>query len=179
MLPTSMNATVDVKAKAAARGDAVAVFVTEGSTDAGESAAMLSDAERRAVARLLAAGVSRGKPREVHFDILDGPAGGAGGNGARPAGRAAGYRRVVVAGLGPADNLSNEAVRQAAGALAKVSRRQRLRDVAVVLPSLHRGGDASPATGPAATAEAIATGLLLASFRYDEYKGAANQKSRK
>src|SRR3954447_20008821 len=110
MLPTSTNATVDVRARAAARGDAVAVFVTEGSTDAGEPASMLSDAEQRAVARLLAAGVSRGKPREVHFDILDGQAGG--GAGARPAGRAAGYRRVLVAGLGPVDKLSNEAVRQ-------------------------------------------------------------------
>jgi leucyl aminopeptidase len=177
MLPTSTNVTVDVKAKATARGDAVAVFVTEGSTDAGESGAMLSDAERQAVARLLAAGVSRGKAREVHFDILDGQAG-----RARPAGRAstAGYRRVLVAGIGPADKVSNEAVRQAAGALAKACRRQRLRDIAVVLPTLHRGGDASPSTGPAATAEAIATGLLLASFRYDEYKGtAANQKAKK
>jgi leucyl aminopeptidase len=177
MLPTSTNATVNVKAKAAAREDAVAVFVMEGSIDAGESAAMLSDAERRAVARLLAAGVSRGKAREVHFDILDA----AGDGSARPAGRAARYRRVLVTGLGPADKLSNEAVRQAAGALARVSRRQRLRDVSIVLPSLHRGGDASPATGPAATAEAIATGLLLSSFRYDEYKGAAaaNQKAKK
>src|SRR4051794_41557560 len=124
MLPTSTNATVDVKAKAAARGDAVAVFVTEGSTDAGESGAMLSDAERQAVGRLRAAGVSRGKPREVHFDILDAQA-----DGSRSAGRPAKppYRRVLVAGLGPSDKLSNEAVRQAAGALAKACRRQRLR----------------------------------------------------
>src|SRR6266478_4741658 len=104
MLPTSTNATVDAKAKATARGDAVAVFVTEGSTDAGESGAMLSDAERQAVARLLASGVSRGKAREVHFDILDAP-----GDGTRPAREGAGYRRVLVAGLGPADKLSNEA----------------------------------------------------------------------
>ena len=168
MLPTSTNVTVDVKAKPPAGSDAVAVFVVEGSKDAGESGAALAEGERRAVERLLSAGVSRGKAREVHFDLIEGP-----GQGKQ---KILGYRRVLVVGLGPAGKLGSEAVRQAAAALAKAAKKQRLRDVAVVLPDLHRGGDASPATGPAATAEAIATGILLAGFSYEEYKGSASKK---
>src|SRR6476469_7466883 len=99
MLPVSTNVTVDVKPgpspSARTEAGAVAVFVTEGSTDAGPAGELLSDAERRAVARLLAAGVSRGKPREVHFDLLD--AANPGGGGKAKAG--GGYRRVLVAGL--------------------------------------------------------------------------------
>src|SRR4051812_48537423 len=103
MLPTSTNATVDVKAKSPPAAAAVAVFVPEGGTDAGESGKLLTDDERRAVSRLLAAGVSRGKPREVHFDLLE-PA----GSGSK-ATKASAYRRVLVVGLGPTDKLSNEA----------------------------------------------------------------------
>src|SRR4051812_30466608 len=117
MLPVSTNVTVDVKPRPTASADAVAVFVTEGSTDAGPAGDLLSEAERGAVARLLAAGVSRGKSGEVHFDLLEAAAAGKADKS-----KGGGYRRVLVAGLGPADKVGGEAVRQAAGALAKAAR---------------------------------------------------------
>src|SRR4051812_6185290 len=158
-------ATVDVKTKMPSGTDAVAVFIAEGNKDAGEAGNRLTDGERGAVDRLISAGVSRGKAKELQFDLIDG------------AGRkSSGARRVVVVGIGPAEKVTNESIRQAAGLLAKAARKQRLKTIAIALPNLHRGGDASPATGPAATAEAVATGILLASFDFEEYKGTASKK---
>ena len=155
MLPSSTNVSIDLaeagaKSPAAKSAAAVAVFVTEGSTDAGEAGALLGEPERAGVARLLAAGVSRGKAREVHFDLIDAPAQPTQGKSeGKSQGKQKGpaYRRVLVAGLGPAEKVTNEVLRQAAGAVAKAARKQRVKDVTVVLPDLHRGGGPGPATG--------------------------------
>lgn len=162
MIPTNTNVTIEVKPKLAVGVEAVAVFVTEGSKDGGTAAKWLAEDERLAVERLLGSGVSRGKSREVHFDILQAP------SNAKP--QTSEYRRVLVAGLGKAEKANAEALRQAAGALARTTRKQRLHDLAVIVPALEK-------TTPAAAAEAIVTGFLLASFDYDEYRGtASNQK---
>src|SRR5688500_11687085 len=155
MLHTGTNVSIEVKPKLAVGVEAVAVFVTEGSRDAGEAAsALLADDERMAVERLLRAGVSRGKAREVHFDLIDSP-----GRAGKP--QTTDYRRVLVVGLGPAKKVTNETVRQAAGALARAAKKLRLKDVAVVVPPLGTSpssgqneatddddGDDSPAAAP-------------------------------
>src|SRR5688500_20387177 len=123
MLHTGTNVSIEVKPKLAVGVEAVAVFVTEGSRDAGEAAsALLADDERMAVTRLLRAGVSRGKAREVHFDLLDSPA-----RGGKP--QTTHYRRLLVVGLGPAQRVTNETVRQAAGAMAEAAQKARPDDV--------------------------------------------------
>src|SRR5436190_20245962 len=108
MLPTSSDVTFQVKPKipAAPRGvDAVVAFVTQGARDAGVN--VLAEQDKRAVARLLAAKVVRGKAKEIGFDLVD------------AGGRRAGTRRVYVVGLGPAEKVNAETIRQSAGALAK------------------------------------------------------------
>jgi len=54
--------------------------------------------------------------------------------------------------------VSGEAIRQAAGALAKAARRRRVKNVAVVVPELEK-------ISVEASVEAIVNGFLLASFK--------------
>src|SRR5204863_7773681 len=66
-----------------------------------------------------------------------------------------------------------ESLRQAAGSLARACRKHRVTDVAAIVPAAISGLDT------AAAAEAIVTGFLLGSFKYEEYKGAGTQKKDK
>ena len=156
MIPTSTDVSVEVKGRLTVGMEAVAVFVPEGGSDAGDSGKLLAEDERQAVSRLLASGVSRGKAREIHFDLIHEP------GTEKPS--TDDFRRVLVAGLGKRDKVNTESIRQAAGALARACRKHRISDVAGIVPTLD-GVDA------AAAAEALVTGFLLASFHYVEYKG--------
>ena len=107
--------------------------------------------------RLLAAEVVSGKAGELVFDLVDA------GNGRGK------LRRVYVVGVGPAEKATGEIVRQAAGHLARALRKHRVACAAVTLPDLKT-------VDRATAAEAIAGGLLLASFRFSEFKGAGQKK---
>src|SRR5207248_385754 len=143
------DVAIEVKGRLAVGMQAVAVFVSEGAKDAGEPDTLLAEDERQAVARLLASGVSRGKAREIHFDLIHEP------STEKPS--TDDFRRVLVAGLGKEDKVNVESIRQAAGALARACRKLRLADVAAIVPVI-QGVD------PASAAEALVTGFLLASF---------------
>jgi leucyl aminopeptidase len=153
MLPTSTDVAVTVKSKPPAEADAVVVFVTQGAKAVSENG--LAKIDRAAVARLLSADVLRGKSTEIAFDIVD-------------AGRGK-HRRVFAVGLGEVEKVSAETIRQAAGRLAKALRKHRLKTVAVALPAIE-------SVTPQAAADAMVTGILLASFKFTEYKGAAQKK---
>lgn len=161
MIPTSTDVVIEVKTRPSTALATVAVMVNEGATDAGAVATLLGQDERAAVARLLASGVSRGKGREIHFDLI--PHQGV----ARAS--AAHYRRVWVVGLGKLEMANVDSIRQASATLARACRKHRLTDVALAVPVL-------PGIDPAAAAEAVATGFLLASFHYAEYKGTGSKK---
>ena len=173
MLPTGTNITIQLKSSLNFDPEAVAVFVTEGSTDAGEPGSLLPEEHQAAVVSMLVAGVARGKLREVQSNLLDKP------SDKTPASK---YQRLLVVGLGKADKVTPEAIRQAAGALAKAARRLRLTHIGVVLPVLRHGENGAEtdlplhATSPATVAEAVTTGLALAAFEYTEYKGTANKR---
>src|SRR3954467_3485245 len=98
MLPTSTDVTLSIKPKIPNNVDAVATFVTQGAKEA--ISPPLSEEDRRAVARLLAAGVVRGKAKELAFDLVDAGKGN--------------HRRVYVIGIGQADKVTAETIRQAA-----------------------------------------------------------------
>jgi leucyl aminopeptidase len=153
MLPTSTDVTIAVKPSVPVNADAVVAFVTQGATRM--NAPQLSDADRRAVGRLLAAGVVSGKTKELAFDLVD-------------AGRGK-HRRVFAVGLGPTDKVSAESIRQAAGRLARALRKHNLSNVAVALPAVD-------SVTPSVAAEAIVTGITLSRFRFGEYKGTAQKK---
>src|SRR5207237_2786757 len=110
--------------------------------------------DRQAVERLLGAGVTRGDLKQLAFDLVES------GKGK--------HRRVFAVGLGPAERVTTEGIRRVAGQLARALRKHKLSNVVVALPQIE-------AVSPINTAEAIVTGILLASFRFEQYKGAGQK----
>ena len=153
MLPTSTDVTISVRPKSSADAEAVVAFIMQGARDAGVN--VISKDDHRAIARLIEAGVVRGKTKEIAFDIVD-------------AGKGK-HRRVFVVGLGPAEKVTAETIRQSAGMLAKALRKHRIQRVAIKLPAVE-------AVAPALAADAIVTGMMLARFRFQEFKGSAGKK---
>ncbi|HEV2295242.1 MAG TPA: leucyl aminopeptidase [Tepidisphaeraceae bacterium] len=156
MLPTSADVTVQLKSKPPADADVV-VFATQ-DAKAADVGGDLDVETRRAIERLLEAGIVRGKAKELAFDLIE-----SSGKG-KP-------RRVFVAGLGKPQKVTAETVRQAAGAIAKAARKHRLRSVAIVPPVV---GDVAIES----SADAIVTGVMLAAFDYREFKGSANKAAK-
>ena len=89
---------------------------------------------------------------------------------AAAAGAALPARRILLVGLGPRRAATLEQLRQAAGTAAGQLRGKRLTDLACALPLLEL-----PRTTPAARIEAVAEGLLLASYRFDRYQTTADR----
>ncbi len=154
MIPTSTDVSINVMATVPANAEAVVVFALEGAGEASGSS-LLSEADRKAVGRILDGGVARGKAREVGFDLVE-------------LGKAK-YRRVFVAGLGKAATANAEALRQAAGAIVKAIKKHRLAKAALVVPAIK-------GLSVESSAEAVVVGAMLAAFDYEEYRGAGKKK---
>src|SRR5688572_11381876 len=157
MIPTSTDVSVDVKTKIPSNCEALVVFLAERGKICGDAPELLGSAQMQSVERLIKAGAARGKPREVSFDLVE-------------CGKDE-YRRVYVAGVGPADKLDAEKIRQAAGAVARAVRKHRITNVGLVPPVLREKGVSGT--------EAAVTGFLLASYDFAEYRGAGRKKSEK
>jgi leucyl aminopeptidase len=156
MLPTSTNVSVETQSRLPRDADAIVVFISEGGRVCGDAPHLLDDVVMESVKRLIEARVMRGKAKEVVFDLIDVDV---------SRGKA---RRVFLVGVGKHDKLDSEAVRHAAGAIARAVRKHRMRSVAVVPPVLREPG--------LSAAEATVIGFLLASFDYEEYRGAVSKK---
>jgi leucyl aminopeptidase len=76
-------------------------------------------------------------------------------------------RRIIFAGLGPAENLGEATVTRMAGAAVRAARDAGARRVAFALPDAEIGIDRRTAL------EAAAVGVLLALYRFDHYRGEA------
>src|SRR5687767_10970015 len=120
MLPTSTDVSIDVKTRFPADADAIVVFATEGKSAPAVSA--LSNRQRAAVDRLFAGGVVRGKAKELAFDLVE--------NGK------AKTSRIFVVGLGRAEKVTAETLRQAGGQLARALRKHRMKRVALITPAI-------------------------------------------
>ncbi len=155
MLPTSTRVSISSAAALPPSADAVAIFIEEKAKVFDGVA--LSSAERSAAQRLIAAGVARGKAKEVAADLVE-------GTGKKT-------RHLMLVGIGRREKVTTETIRQAAGALAKSARRRRVKNVAIIVPVAAGRLPASSAV------EAIVSGFLLASFKYEEHKGTASKKN--
>src|SRR3954470_8168562 len=167
-LPTSTDVSVQLKGELPAGADAVAVFVHKQTKRGSEALEALPKAVRSEVEALLDAGVVTGKSNELTTQLLD-----AGGNGKA--------RRLLVIGLGARDKFSSHCLLEAGGTLAKAARKQKLKNIAAVLPAAPdtlpgMPGKAPLGSGAAAAVEAVATGFMLGSFDFEEYKGTAHRK---
>lgn len=159
MIPTSTRATLQVSKSIPNGTEAIAVFVHKQSK-AEANYPSLPDNERKALDSLLSAGVVRGKSNEVMQQLVDGP---------KP-------RRLLVVGLGDMPKFSAECLREAGAAVAKVARKHRLKSVAVLPPQIPTALPPFPDVGATENGielgiTAIAEGLLVGSFDYEEYRG--------
>jgi len=167
-IPTSTDATIQLKDEVPANADAVAVFLHKQTKPGSEPVAALPEDLREPVDALLEAKALTGKSNEVTVQLLNGE-----GNGKA--------RRLVVIGLGARDKFCGHCFFEAGGALAKAAKKHRLRNVAAVLPpvpeTLPGMPDAAPGgPGVEVAVESLASGFLLGSFNYEEYKGNVSKK---
>jgi leucyl aminopeptidase len=155
MIPTSTNASVSYKSAVPAALDAVVVFVTqgEGKSPPAIDDALLSEPDRQGLARMLAGKVITGKAKEVGFELV--------GSGKQ-------FHRVYAIGLGKSESVTTDTFRQAAASAVRALRKHKLAKAAFIVP-------ATKVTESDA-AEALASGVLLASFDYEEYKGKGQKK---
>ena len=166
-IPTSTDAVVVAKPDVPAGAEAVAVFLHKQTKPGSDAVEALPDRLRGPVDALLRSAAVTGKSNEVVAQFLDGAGGKA--------------RRLVVIGLGSRDKFSAHCLLEAGATLAKFARKQKLKNVAAVVPpvpqTLPGMPDKAPAgPGDAVAVEALATGFLLGSFNYEEYKGTVSKK---
>jgi len=154
MIVTIAPVEISVTDRLPGKAPAVVVFVAQNVSSAPPAARRAGKEIAASVDRLLSAGVARGKAKEIVFDLV---------------GKGRSARRVFVAGLGKADKISTETIRQSAGAALRALRKQRIGRAAVVLPDIK-------AISTDAAADAVATGIFLAAFDYRQYKGTASKQ---
>jgi leucyl aminopeptidase len=80
-------------------------------------------------------------------------------------------RRIVLAGLGPAEHVDEAIVTRMAGAAVRAARDAGARRIAIALP------DAGTGLDPRAALEAAAVGVSLGLYRFDTYRGEAAPES--
>ena len=80
-------------------------------------------------------------------------------------------RRIIFAGLGSAENLSEATVLRMAGTAVRAARDAGARRVAIAVP------DAGPGIDSLTALEAAAIGISLALYRFDHYRGEAAPES--
>lgn len=162
MVPTGPSLAFKVATKLATQPACLTVFLLEGAKGPAADEALLGDVTKKAVARLILSGVSRGKARDVHFDLID-----------ETPRKKPEFRRVYVVGLGAERKLSTEVLRQAAGSLMKAAKKHRVAEMTIALPQFTRGVTDLEV---ASIAEAMVSGLMLAAFEFTEFKGKAARR---
>jgi leucyl aminopeptidase len=155
MIPTSTKASVSHKSAVPAAVQAVVVFLSQGQGSSPPAAdeTLLTEPNQQGLARMLAGKVVTGKAKEIGFELI--------GSGKQ-------FHRVYAVGLGKGESVTTESLRQAAAAAARALRKHKLAKAAFIVPK-------TKVAEPDA-AEALVSGVLLASFEYDEYKGKGQKK---
>jgi len=138
--------------------EAIVVNLFEGVTQPGGATAAADRATGGLIAELLAAGDFKGKLNEI--SVLY-PRGGVAA------------RRILLVGLGKAEEFTLDKARQVAGTAARKARDLGARSLATIV---HGGGAAGLA--PAAAAQATIEGTLLALYRFDQLKSSKNPAER-
>ena len=163
MIPTSTNISVEVSTKLT-NADAIAVFLHKQAERKHPELTRLPD-DLREVAELRSADLFSGKSNELAVQLIEG----------KPA------RRLLVVGLGNIDEFSCECLREAAAVVAIAARKQKLKRVAMILPPVPEKLPGFPKSQPKSpgldlACEAMAAGLMLASFDWAEYRGKVTKK---
>jgi len=136
--------------------DAIILFLNEGDDVSQGMAGMIDKAVDGAITTLLRDGEFSGKVRQL--SVLH-------AHGRLKA------RKIVLAGLGKAEALTRDSLRQAAGRAATYARSLQVSALATT-----GVGAESVQLSPAETAQVIVEGMLLALYRFDKFKTEANER---
>lgn len=166
MIPTSTNVSVSVASKLPGSLDAIAILLHKQVDSNGAQLQQLPAELREAVEKLMAAKLVTGKSNELTVHLLDGTP----------------VRQLLVVGLGNSREFSGECLREAGGVIARAARKYKLKRVALVVPPLPEslpGAPDAPAAGAGVDVgmDALATGLMLTSFDWNEYRGTVTAKT--
>jgi leucyl aminopeptidase len=140
-----------------AAADAVAVAIFEKTTALPSHMKAIDAATGGALARAIALGDFKGKVGTVSSIPLAG-----------------GIKRLLIAGLGKRDAFDIDNLRWAAASVAKAARKAKMASVVLYLH-----GELPDATTPTAVGEAIAEGITLSGFSYDEFKKPQEEEDKK
>jgi leucyl aminopeptidase len=144
----SSSPVIQTTATLPTAADAVAVAMFEKTTTLPVHMKALDAATGGALARALALGDFKGKAGSVSSIPLSG-----------------GIKRLLLVGLGSRESFDIDNLRWAAASTAKAARGSKMTSVVLYLH-----GELPPATTPTAVGEAIAEGIALSGFSYDEFK---------
>jgi leucyl aminopeptidase len=157
MIVTSTNTEISASDRLPSNTQAVVIFVTADDASAPDAASRAGKEIAQSVKRLLSADANATKAKEITLNIV--------GEGPRA-------QRVFVAGLGKSKKITPETLRQSAGLVLRSLRKHEITRAAILLPDLN-------SIAPATAADAIASGIFLSAFDYQEYKGTASKSPEK
>jgi len=147
MIPTSTVATVQLAKAATSPTKSYVVFLTkEGPVDS----AALPENAAGALKRLTDSGIFAAGPNETSIQAIESG------------------QRLIAVGLGDPKKITATTYREAAAAVAKLALKQKLADLAVMLPKVD----------DVEVTEAIVEGLLVGSFEYREYHGTVKKSGK-
>ena len=150
-----MEVTVDSRSPAQAEADLLAIPLAQLAKDTRALPARLAGLDRALggrIAAVLAAGDFRGKPGQALCLYPD---------------TGFGSRRVLLVGIGEESAFDLEGLRRLAGSVVTQAASRHAKRAALQVPALRR-------TRPAAAAQALAEGALLGGYRFDAYRGQAD-----
>ena len=156
---TNTAVKVDVKNSIDGKCKALVVPILEKATRPESGEKLLNAAQLNCLDRLIGGKISTGKAAELHFDLL--------GTDAK---NKTDLQRIYVAGLGEKSKCTAEVLRKVGGAIARMARKHKLKELSVLVSE-------SKEITAAHFADAIVTGFMLANFSFDELKGTGHKKA--
>jgi leucyl aminopeptidase len=137
-------------------GDALAVGLYESETEITGEIARLDEKLAGTIAELIA---------EAEFE------GKSGSSAVTRVGGGSPIRKIILVGLGKAENAKLNSVRLAGAAIARIARKEKVKTLGISLPVANED--------PAATAQAIAEGMILALHQDNRFKSETDEKANK
>ncbi len=174
MIPTSVNATIELSSRIPAKFDAVVVMGAKDNPP--EGVEFLGQAEAKAVEAIVSAGAGPVKAGEMVVQVVVDEAMVKGSGRGGGTGKVGAGHRLIVVGLGAMEKVKAQTLREAGAAVARAAKKHKLGNVTVIVPDALQ--ESLPGQTIAESAvESIALGFLLGSFSFKEFKGTGSKSA--